>query len=68
MSGKYPNDRVREATDVPETYDRHRERFSESEAARLDADDPVSGARPETEPAEPPQADPSSEEDDSDRG
>ena len=46
MPGKLPIDRVREATDVPETYDRHRERFSEAEAARRDADDPVSGAQP----------------------
>ena len=53
MSGKYPNDRANERQDVPETYDRHRERFNRAEAAIRQADDPVSGARPETEPVEP---------------
>jgi hypothetical protein len=53
MSGKFPNDRVRDAKDAPDTYDRHRERFSQAEAAMREADDRVSGARPDTQPVEP---------------
>jgi hypothetical protein len=54
MSGKLPIDRAREAQDDPPIYDEHRERFREHEAALRDADDPVSGARPETDaPSEP---------------
>ena len=49
--GKYPNDVRRDREDVPETYDRDRERLSESEARLRRTEDPVSGARPETEPA-----------------
>jgi hypothetical protein len=51
--GKYPNDVRRERQDVPETYEQERERFSESEATLRQTEDPISGARPETEPVEP---------------
>lgn len=54
MSGKLPIDRVNEAEDAPKIYDEHRERFAEQQARLRDADDPVAGARPETEPAEEP--------------
>jgi hypothetical protein len=46
MSGQLPIDRARERQDAPKIYDEHRERFAEHEAARREADDPVSGARP----------------------
>jgi hypothetical protein len=53
MSGKLPSDRVHEQQDVPQTYERNRERFAEAEAALRESDDPVSGARPEAEPVQP---------------
>ena len=53
MSGKFPNDRVRDAKDAPETYDQNRERLRQAEAALRDPADRVSGARPETEPTRP---------------
>ncbi|CAN5601451.1 hypothetical protein BH23CHL8_BH23CHL8_13900 [soil metagenome] len=48
MPGKLPIDRVREAQDAPKVYDEHRERFASHQAELRDADDPVSGARPDT--------------------
>jgi hypothetical protein len=51
--GKYPNDVRRDRQDVPETYEQDRERLTESEAHLRQTEDPVSGARPETEPVEP---------------
>jgi hypothetical protein len=53
MTGKFPNDRANDRTDIPETYDRDRERLRVSEAGIRDADDPVSGARPETDDVDP---------------
>ena len=62
MTGKYPQDRVNDRTDVPETYERDHERLATSDAAVRDAADPVSGARPDTEPV-PPEADELADED-----
>jgi hypothetical protein len=53
MSGKIPSDRVHERQDVPQTYEQNRERFARTEASLRETEDPVSGARPETEPVEP---------------
>ena len=53
MSGKYPGDRAHLRQDVPETYDQHRERFNEAEAARQQATDPISGQPPPTDPVAP---------------
>lgn len=52
-SGKYPNDIAQDRQDVPEIYDQNREQFTQAEAQLRRADDPVSGARPETEPVQP---------------
>ncbi len=49
MSGKYPGDRAHLRQDVPETYEQHRERFTEAEAAMRQADDPISGQPPPTD-------------------
>lgn len=57
MPGKLPIDRAREARDAPKIYDEHRQRFAEREAALRDADDPVAGARPPTEPVAQPTTD-----------
>lgn len=52
MAGKLPIDRVREARDAPKVYDEHRERFTSHQAGLREADDPVSGGRPEAPPDE----------------
>ncbi len=52
-TGKNPQDVVRDRQDVPETYQQNREQFTKAEAELRQADDPVSGARPETEPVQP---------------
>jgi hypothetical protein len=48
-----PGDRARPRTDDPESYEHDHERLRVSEAAVRDADDPVSGARPETDEVDP---------------
>lgn len=53
MYNRNPNDHARERQDVPETYEQNRERLSESDAELRRTEDPVSGARPETEPVQP---------------
>jgi len=53
MYNRNPQDVADERTDVPETYDRNRERLTRSEAELRSATDPVSGTPPETEPVEP---------------
>jgi hypothetical protein len=53
MYNRNPNDHARERQDVPETYEQNRERLTESEAELRRTEDPVSGARPETEPVQP---------------
>jgi hypothetical protein len=51
--GKYPQDIAHERQDVPETYDRNRQQLTRSEAELRRTEDPVSGARPETDPGLP---------------
>ncbi len=51
--GKYPQDVARERQDVPETYEQNRQQLTESKAHLGQTEDPVSGARPETEPVLP---------------
>jgi hypothetical protein len=48
-----PGDRARPRTDDPEVYEQEQERLRVTEAAVRDADDPVSGARPETDEVDP---------------
>jgi hypothetical protein len=52
-TGKNPQDVVRERQDIPEMYQQNREQLTKAEAELRQADDPVSGARPETEPVQP---------------
>ncbi len=52
-SGMNHQDVVREGQDVPEMYEQNREQLTKAEAELRQADDPVSGARPETEPVKP---------------
>jgi hypothetical protein len=52
MSGKIPSDRVNERQDVPQTYEQNRERLAQTDAALRETEDPISGARPATEPVQ----------------
>jgi hypothetical protein len=53
MYNRNPNDVADERTDIPETYEQHRERVAESDAELRRTTDPVSGAPPPTEPIDP---------------
>jgi hypothetical protein len=53
MYNRNPNDVAQERTDAAEPYDETRERVARSEAELREADDPVSGARPPTDPVDP---------------